>query len=161
MLTPWPHLDLTVLDETPAELNQALIEILVWYHEALAWSEGFDGQASVPKLSQHFLHWPNLVNDVEVVFLVNDLLKSACKLLYRVDKNLKTLSIHLKSFGERSSLTLNQCFCFQNHVVLYLSLVDIHLALGLIVGLNNRWSIDLRLGHFCNCALNVFDWIVD
>lgn len=76
-----------------------------------------------------------------MTFLIDILVKRACKLLHRVDQNLLAFAVHLEALGKRICLSLDQTLARQDHEALNLMGVDIYLTSGLIVRLKNAFIL--------------------
>ena len=70
-----------------------------------------------------------------MALLVNRLVKSARKLLHRVDQDLLPLTIHLEALSKRVCLSLNQPLASQYHETLDFMSVDIYLTCRLVIRL--------------------------
>ena len=72
-----------------------------------------------------------------MALLVHFPIEGARELLHRMNQDLLTLAVHLEALSQGLCLPLNQSFACQDHVTLNLMRVNIDLAGGLIIGLEN------------------------
>lgn len=102
--------------------------------------ESLDLQASVFHLYEHLLHRTNFVDDVQVVFLVDFLIKSGCKLLGRVNQHFKPFTVDLESLRQRLSFTLNKMFSHKDHIVRDFPVQHVDFAACLVI-LLHQWCL--------------------
>jgi len=92
-----------------------------------------------------------------MALFIDSLVKSACKLLHRMDQNLLSLPIHLETFYQGTGFSLDHSLASQYHVRHYFVLEHINLTSSLIILLEN---IIIRFfSLFNHQVLHSFDFI--
>lgn len=154
LLTPRSHFDFALLYQSSTALFKTFVQILWRNYNTSAWSQGLDFQASILYLSQHFLNWRNLVDDVQMVSAVHSDVESAGKLLWWMNESLESDVGHLEGFGESIGLGIEHLESRMYHILFQLALNDFNGA-GCIVLCTQSLAFFHRLRSLGQLSSNV------